>query len=140
MRNGVNTEIHLDGKLHEIITYDVKNLSAYKLAGFFKDLLEKAVATGRDVIIRKDNEEIINVSAHEVYFIPENGWKNSSKQRDDYYGKLQLVVFDDKNVELDMLTYDDCYQKEDLDHLAKIDIVKLIVSDAVVIEIKTIQE
>ena len=138
MRCGNNESINLEGKLHEIITYNAESMSAYKLAGFFRELFDKASAKGKDVIVRADNGEILNIKSHEVYFIPEKGWENSAKQRDDYYGKLQVCVFDQEGKEHEVISYKDCYEKEENENSVKIDKIKVIVSDAVVIEIKTV--
>ncbi|MGL4450600.1 MAG: hypothetical protein ACRCTZ_05355 [Sarcina sp.] len=136
MRLGNNEKINLDGKLHEIISYNTNEMSAYKLAGFFKELFEKASSKGKDFIVRADNGDIINVKSHGVYFMPENGWENSAKQRDDYYGKMRLCVFDENDKEYEVAAFDDCYEEENV-HTVKINLVKIIVSDAVVVEIKT---
>ena len=137
MRCGNNESINLEGKLHEIITYNVENMSAYKLAGFFRELFDKATSKGKEIIVRADNGNILNIKSYEVYFIPEKGFENSAKQRDDFYGKLQLCVFDQDGKEHEVVSYDDCYEKEENVNTVKIDKVKIIVSDAVVIEVKT---
>lgn len=137
MRCGTKENVKLDGKLHEILVYEVNTLSAYKLSGFFIELLDKAKAMNKPVIIRADQGEIINIDKYDVYFMPENGWDNAAKQRDDYYGKFTLSVFDENGQEKDAIAYDDCYNKEENINVIKIDHVKTIISDSVVIEIKT---
>lgn len=136
MRLGKNENINLDGKLHEIITYNTSEMSAYKLAGFFRELFDKASSKGKDVIVRADNGDILNIKSHEVYFVPEKGWENSAKNRDDYYGKMQLCVFDENGKEHEVAAFDECYEHENV-NTTRIDLVKIIVSDAVVVEIKT---
>lgn len=137
MRCGTKENIKLDGKLHEIIKYDTSLLSAYKLSGFFGELFEKACNMKKDLIVRVDNGEIRDVIKHSVYFIPENGWRDSAKQRDDYYGKFNLVIEDQEGKEIEIVAYDDCYNKDENQNTLRINHVKIIVSDAVVVEIKS---
>ncbi|MGL4989687.1 MAG: hypothetical protein ACRC57_00775 [Sarcina sp.] len=136
MRCGTKENIKLDGKLHEIIKYDTSLLSAYKLSGFFGELFEKASNMKKDLIIRVDDGEIRDVIKHSVYFIPENEWESSAKQRDDYYGKFNIVIEDQDGKEIEIAAYDDCYNKKENKNTQRINHVKIIVSDAVVIEIK----
>lgn len=135
MRYGTKNTINLDGKLQDVLTYDASTLSAYKIAGFFAELFDRATEIEKEIVIKTSEMKILNIKKHDVYFIPENGWQNAGKQRNDYYGKFSLVVSNQNDAEFEVAAYDDCYNKEENINVKKIDQVKVSVSDAVVIEI-----
>lgn len=138
MRKGIKEIVNLEGKINEITTYDTENLSAYKLAGFFRELFEKVNnKIDKEKTYLQVNSDINeNYESFEVRFSPEDEWENSAKGRDDYYGTMALVVFDENKIEKMKIEIEDLYNTKEIeaDELAsfekecKIKSVKLIES------------
>lgn len=138
MRNGIKEIVNLEGKINEVTTYDTENLSAYKLAGFFRELFE----TVNNVVDTEKTYVQVNDNINEMYkssgirFSPEDEWENSAKGRDDYYGTMSLIIFDEDKKEKMKIEIEDHYKKNeevyesaDFEMECKIKKVKLVKAD-----------
>ncbi|MGL4740997.1 MAG: hypothetical protein ACRC41_09350 [Sarcina sp.] len=136
MRSGIIENVTVNGIVSEIISYDVVGTSAFKLAGFFRELFDKLGSDyEKSITIKCDGKEIKNISSQEIYFIPETDFEHSAKGRGDYYGRMEFVVYDSNSIEHEVISVDDCYEKQTLDINPNIKAVKVITTNEIVIEI-----
>ncbi|MGL4991623.1 MAG: hypothetical protein ACRCX8_03350 [Sarcina sp.] len=136
MRNGIVENITVNGIVKEIVTYDVVGASAFKLAGFLKELFDKLGSNyNKNITIKCDEKEIKNISSQEIYFIPETDFEHSAKGRGDYYGRMEFIVYDSGNIEHEVISVDDCHEKQTLDINPNIKAVKVITTNEIIIEI-----